>query len=76
MWEFLEKVNATGTTIILTTHYLEEEESLCRNIAIIDSGNIIENTSMKALLRKLTREVFVLDTKESIAADFQLGEAV
>ena len=72
MWEFLEKVNATGTTIILTTHYLEEAESLCRNIAIIDAGNIIENTSMKALLRKLTREVFVLDTKETIASDFQL----
>jgi ABC-2 type transport system ATP-binding protein len=73
MWEFLEKVNATGTTIILTTHYLEEAESLCRNIAIIDAGNIIENTSMKALLRKLTREVFVLDIKESITSDLQLS---
>ena len=73
MWEFLEKVNATGTTIILTTHYLEEAESLCRNIAIIDAGNIIENTSMKALLRKLTREVFVLDIKEPITTDLQLS---
>lgn len=73
MWDFLEKVNATGTTIILTTHYLEEAESLCRNIAIIDAGNIIENSSMKALLRKLTREVFVLDTKESISSDLKLS---
>lgn len=72
MWEFLEKVNANGTTIILTTHYLEEAESLCRNIAIIDSGSIIENTSMKALLRKLTREVFVLDTKASLRNDLEV----
>ncbi len=72
MWEFLEKVNANGTTIILTTHYLEEAESLCRNIAIIDSGSIIENTSMKALLRKLTREVFVLDTKTSLRNDLEV----
>ena len=72
MWEFLETVNANGTTIILTTHYLEEAESLCRNIAIIDSGLIIENTSMKALLRKLTREVFVLDTKTSLDKELQV----
>lgn len=61
MWEFLRKINQQGVTIILTTHYLEEAESLCRNIAIIDKGQIIENTSMKALLAKLTRETFVLD---------------
>ncbi|NRQ41028.1 ABC transporter ATP-binding protein [Rheinheimera sp. YQF-2] len=61
MWEFLRKINQQGVTIILTTHYLEEAESLCRNIAIIDKGLIIENTSMKALLSKLTRETFVLD---------------
>ncbi|WP_445767317.1 ABC transporter ATP-binding protein [Rheinheimera sp.] len=61
MWEFLRKINQQGVTIILTTHYLEEAESLCRNIAIIDKGLIIENTSMKALLAKLTRETFVLD---------------
>lgn len=72
MWEFLEKVNANGTTIILTTHYLEEAERLCRNIAIIDGGIIIENTSMKALLRKLTREVFVLDTKATVKDDLQV----
>lgn len=72
MWEFLKAVNANGTTIILTTHYLEEAESLCRNIAIIDSGKIIENTSMKALLKKLTREVFILDTKATIKADLHV----
>ena len=61
MWEFLRKINQQGVTIILTTHYLEEAETLCRNIAIIDKGQIIENTTMKALLAKLTRETFVLD---------------
>ncbi len=61
MWEFLRKINQQGVTIILTTHYLEEAEMLCRNIAIIDKGQIIENTSMKALLGKLTKETFVLD---------------
>jgi ABC-2 type transport system ATP-binding protein len=63
MWEFLTELNATGTTIVLTTHYLEEAESLCRNIAIIDRGQIIENTSKKALLAKLDMETFVLDIK-------------
>ncbi|WP_419571277.1 ABC transporter ATP-binding protein [Rheinheimera sp.] len=61
MWEFLKQINQQGVTIILTTHYLEEAESLCRNIAIIDKGEIVENTSMKALLSKLTKETFVLD---------------
>ncbi|HSG03911.1 MAG TPA: ABC transporter ATP-binding protein [Marinobacterium sp.] len=61
MWEFLRKINAAGTTIILTTHYLEEAESLCRNIAIIDKGEIIQNSSMKALLAQLNVETFVLD---------------
>jgi len=61
MWEFLRKINQQGVTIILTTHYLEEAEMLCRNIAIIDKGRIIENTTMKALLAKLTLETFVLD---------------
>ncbi|MBI5462161.1 MAG: ABC transporter ATP-binding protein [Gammaproteobacteria bacterium] len=63
MWEFLRRINAEGTTIILTTHYLEEAESLCRNIAIIDEGQIIENTGMKQLLNKLHMETFVLDLK-------------
>ncbi|TCK08115.1 ABC transporter ATP-binding protein [Marinobacterium mangrovicola] len=61
MWEFLREINAAGTTIILTTHYLEEAESLCRNIAIIDHGQIIQNSSMKALLAKLNMETFILD---------------
>jgi len=68
MWEFLRKINQQGVTIILTTHYLEEAESLCRNIAIIDKGLIIENTSMKSLLAKLTRETFVLDLATEPAA--------
>ena len=63
MWEFLRELNAQGITIILTTHYLEEAEMLCRNIAIIDQGVIIENTSMKALLSQLDVETFVLDVK-------------
>ncbi|MGB1906954.1 MAG: ATP-binding cassette domain-containing protein, partial [Spongiibacter sp.] len=62
MWTFLADINRRGTTIILTTHYLEEAESLCRNIAIIDSGEIAENTNMKALLKQLHREVFILDS--------------
>lgn len=61
MWEFLKQINAEGVTIILTTHYLEEAEMLCRNIAIINNGRIIENTSMQALLSKLNKETFVLD---------------
>jgi len=61
MWDFLQKLNAEGITIILTTHYLEEAESLCRNIAIIDGGEIVENTSMKSLLAQLDGETFVLD---------------
>jgi ABC-2 type transport system ATP-binding protein len=61
MWKFIQGVNAAGTTVILTTHYLEEAEQLCRNIAIIDHGRIIENTSMKDLLSKLDVETFVLD---------------
>jgi ABC-2 type transport system ATP-binding protein len=64
MWDFLSEINAAGTTIILTTHYLEEAESLCRNIAIIDHGSIIQNTSMKALLQKLDTETFILDLRQ------------
>jgi len=66
MWEFLQEINKQGTTIILTTHYLEEAESLCRNIAIIDHGTIVQNTSMKALLKELNRETFVLDIREEL----------
>ena len=68
MWNFLKEINDNGTTIILTTHYLEEAENLCRNIAIIDHGKIIENTSMKSLLKMLDRETFVLDLSNEIDA--------
>lgn len=68
MWNFLKEINGNGTTIILTTHYLEEAENLCRNIAIIDHGKIIENTSMKSLLKMLDRETFVLDLSNEIDA--------
>ncbi len=63
MWSFLQDLNRNGTTIILTTHYLEEAESLCRNIGIIDEGKLVENTSMKKLLSQLQMETFVLDLK-------------
>jgi ABC-2 type transport system ATP-binding protein len=63
MWDFLSELNRRGTTVILTTHYLEEAERLCRNIAIIDHGQIVENTTMKELLAKLRAETFVLDLK-------------
>ncbi|MDH3984510.1 MAG: ABC transporter ATP-binding protein, partial [Gammaproteobacteria bacterium] len=67
MWEYLQKINNAGTTIILTTHYLEEAESLCRHIAIIDEGTIIEDARMSDVLRKLQREVFVLSLSEELA---------
>ncbi len=63
MWDFLREINQQGVTIILTTHYLEEAEMLCRNIGIINRGILIENTSMKALLGKLEVETFILDIK-------------
>jgi len=66
MWEFLTELNRAGTTIILTTHYLEEAESLCRDIAIIDHGTIVENTDMKSLLAKLHVETFILDLCEPL----------
>lgn len=65
MWEFLREINNAGTTIILTTHYLEEAESLCRNIAIIDRGEIVQNTSVRSLLQQLSKETFVLDMNDS-----------
>ena len=68
MWGFLEEINRQGITIILTTHYLEEAEMLCRNIAIINKGIIVENTSMKSLLSKLSIETFVLDIKTTAQA--------
>lgn len=68
MWTFLEEMNREGTTIILTTHYLEEAEALCRNIAIIDHGRILKNTSKRDLLKELSVETFVLDTEVSLSA--------
>ena len=67
MWEFIREINDNGTTVILTTHYLEEAESLCRNIAIIDHGEIVQDTDMKSLLATLDIETFVLDLREPIA---------
>ncbi len=67
MWRFLRQINTEGTTIILTTHYLEEAEQLCRHIAIIDHGQIIENASMKQLLNQLQIETFVLDLQHPLA---------
>lgn len=61
MWDFLIEINQQGVTIVLTTHYLEEAESLCKNIAIINHGRIIENTSMKQLLSNVNKETFILD---------------
>ena len=66
MWEFLKEINNNGTTIILTTHYLEEAEQLCKNIAIIDHGELVENTSMKNLLSRLDVQGFVLDINQSL----------
>jgi ABC-2 type transport system ATP-binding protein len=66
MWDFMREINAAGTTIILTTHYLEEAESLCRHVAIIDEGRIIENDTMKNVIGKLQVEVFVLTVKEPL----------
>ncbi len=72
MWLFLEKINKEGTTIILTTHYLEEAENLCSNIAIIDQGKIIENTKMKTLLNRLDKEAFIFYLKDPLPRDIEL----
>ena len=66
MWDFLRDLNANGTTIILTTHYLEEAEQLCNKVAIIDEGKIIENDSMQNVLKKLKTEVFILNTEKPL----------
>ncbi|MDT8319728.1 MAG: ABC transporter ATP-binding protein [Xanthomonadales bacterium] len=66
MWEFIRGINDRGTTVILTTHYLEEAENLCRNIAIIDHGQIIKDTNMKSLLATLEVETFVLDLRDAL----------
>ena len=82
MWTFLQEINAQGVTIILTTHYLEEAEMLCKNIAIIDQGVIVEHTTIKALLAKLNIETFILDVEtdaseivlDGIESRYQDGE--
>lgn len=71
MWKFLQEINEQGTTIILTTHYLEEAEALCKHIAIINKGVVVENTAMKTLLAKLHVETFVLNTEESLQEKLQ-----
>ena len=72
MWNFLEQINHQGTTIILTTHYLEEAERMCRNVAIIDEGDIILNSSMKRLLKQLNNETFVLYLRDTLEQAPQL----
>jgi len=72
MWEYLQEINAAGTTIILTTHYLEEAESLCRHIGIIDEGRIIEDTKMSTVLRKLQHEVLILSLANAVREAPQL----
>ncbi len=72
MWEFLRRINEQGTTIILTTHYLEEAENLCRHIAIIDEGRIIENDRMSTVLRKLHTETFVLNLRAPLSLRLSL----
>ena len=76
MWRILREVNAAGTTVILTTHYLEEAESMCRNLAIIDRGEIIENGPMKTLLSKLDVEGFLLDIDGELPAELPHIEGI
>ncbi len=76
MWQLMRQINAAGTTVILTTHYLEEAEELCRNIAIIDHGRIVQNTSMKALLATLDVEGFVLDIDGELPAALPALEGI
>ncbi|MDC2989554.1 ABC transporter ATP-binding protein [Gammaproteobacteria bacterium] len=72
LWDFLIDINKAGTTIILTTHYLEEAENLCRNIAIIDEGQIIENTKMSNLLQQLENQVFAIETNARLPENFSI----
>ena len=75
-WSFLEEINTEGTTVILTTHYLEEAEMLCRRIAIIDHGRIVEDTDKKTLLGKLNVETFVFDLESEATSNLALGDYV
>ena len=74
LWEFLEEINNKGTTIILTTHYLEEAEKLCKNISIIDQGKIVKESSMKSLLSELESEIYIFETKEKISRDIDFDK--
>ena len=73
LWRFLEKLNANGTTIILTTHYLEEAEQLCKNVAIIAHGELIERANMKTLISRLNAQTLILDTAQPVAAELALS---
>ena len=73
MWEFLRRINKQGTTIILTTHYLEEAENLCRHVGIIDMGQIVEHARMSTVLRKLHQEVFVLNLDDELQPDMRIN---
>ena len=70
LWDFLKEINDNGTTIILTTHYLEEAEKLCKNISIIDRGKIVKSSSMRSLLKELESETYVFELKKPIKSDF------
>ena len=74
LWAFLQKINQAGTTIILTTHYLEEAERLCKNVAIIDHGEIIENANMKSLINRLNIQTMVLDTLHPLPSSLDINE--
>jgi len=72
LWKFLKEINEKGTTIILTTHYLEEAEKLCKNISIIDQGKIVKTSSMKSLLKELESEIYVFEIKQTVPHDLKL----
>ncbi|MEM9244083.1 MAG: ABC transporter ATP-binding protein [Pseudomonadota bacterium] len=72
LWQFLRDINQDGITVILTTHYLEEAENLCRNIAIIDQGKIIEHTSMRDMLKKLDKQTFILESENKLPDNLSL----
>ena len=74
LWKFLKKINEKGTTIILTTHYLEEAEKLCKNISIIDQGKIVKTSSMRSLLKELESEIYVFEVKEKVLHDLKLDD--
>lgn len=74
MWEYINKLHAQGITIILTTHYLEEAEELAKNVAIINQGEVIENTTIKNLLRQINKEIYVVESKDSLPKNLKLKE--